>query len=131
MQRAVRALVSIGGLAMNLHVFSEAITKVVHMFRFMFVNFVILDGVEQTLLRHQLSLIITRATTVTARARSHSFLFGIRVDGNECLLLGPYAIREDFPPPPFARFLGVRLVRHTRTSRERSTTILWTNASAA
>ena len=56
------------------------------MFRLALVDFVILDGVEQTLLR-QLGLIITRAITVTTQARSHLFLSGILVNGNECFLL--------------------------------------------
>ena len=87
MQRALRALVSLGGLAMGLYVFSEAtITKVVHVFRLALINLVIIDCVEETLLR-QLSLIIPRAITITAQARSHLLLSGIRVNDNKAFLL--------------------------------------------
>ena len=99
------------------------------MFRFTLVDFVMLDGVQQTLLR-QLSFIVTRAITVAAQARRHLFLSGITGNGNKSVSFLPIVIREDFPPST-ARFLGVRFVRHTRTIRERSTMILWTNAPAA
>ena len=52
MQQALRALVTFGHLSMDLHVLSEeASTKLVHIFRLTLVDFVILNGVQQTRLR--------------------------------------------------------------------------------
>ena len=86
MQRSLAALVCLGGFAMDFHVLSETVTKIVHVFRFTPVMFVCLDCVEEGLLS-QLSLIVPRAITVTAQARSHLFLSGIRANGDQGLLL--------------------------------------------
>ena len=64
-QRALGALVCLGSFAMDFHVLSEAVTKVVHVFRLTPIHLMILDCVEETLLS-QLSLIVSRAITVTA-----------------------------------------------------------------
>ena len=84
MQRSLRALVSFGSFAMDFHVLSEAVTKIVHVFRLTPIYFAVLDCVEEALLS-QLSLVVPRAITVTAQARSHLLLSGILVNGNKAL----------------------------------------------
>ena len=51
-------------------------------------SLVIIDCVEETLLS-QLSLLVSRAITVTAQARSHLLLSGILANGNKALLTLP------------------------------------------
>ena len=55
------------------------------MFRLTPIHLMILDCVKETLLS-QLGLIVSRAITVTAQARSHLLLSGILVNGNEALV---------------------------------------------